>query len=116
MEATSTALDRLLAPGVGSKPQDLASNGLPAGLALRVLAFLFGGSLGLFHQTEAADCRLLPFHSVDSWYPDPCSGSVTYGAPSLLHIEAACLQSRGLPLLFYDPIVTGRGQTLKVIP
>ena len=116
MEATSTALDRLLAPGVGSKPQDLASNGLPAGLALRVLAFLFGDNLGYFHRTEATDYRLFPFHRVDFWFPNPCGRSVTYGAPSLLHIEAACLQSRGLPLRPYNPIVTGRGQTLKVIP
>ena len=101
---------------VGSKSRNLASCELPAGLALCVFAFLFGGNLGHFHQTEAADCGLFPFHRVDFWYPDPCGGSVTYGAPSLLHIEAACLQSRGLPLSFYDPIVTGGGPTLKVIP
>src|SRR5919107_414026 len=116
MGATSTALDRLLAPCVGSKSKNLASSGLPAGLALCVFACLFGGSLGHFHQTEAADRGLFPFHSVDFWYPDPCGGSVTYGAPSLLNIEAACLQSYGLPLRPYSPIVSGRGPTLKAIP
>ena len=90
--------------------------GVPAGLALCVFACLFGGDLSHFHQTEAADCRLFPFHSVDFRHPDPCGRSVTYSAPSLLHIKAACLQRCSLPLRPYGLIVTGRVLALKVIP